>query len=76
VCFRGGKAPTRLNLGVASSKGHCCVLPWWEGADEAQSRCSFSEQARAAQTQTAAGKRAGTTMTILENAVRRQRRAR
>jgi hypothetical protein len=19
-----------------------CVLPWWEGADEAQSRCSFS----------------------------------
>jgi hypothetical protein len=21
--------------------GHCCVLPWWEGTDEAQSRCSF-----------------------------------
>jgi hypothetical protein len=29
------------------SEGHCCVLPWWEGADETQSRCSFSEPARA-----------------------------
>jgi hypothetical protein len=25
---------------------HCCVLPWWEGADEAQSRCSFSNRRR------------------------------
>jgi hypothetical protein len=39
VCFRGGKAPTRRNLGVASPS-------------------------RLVPTQTAAGTRAGTTMTV------------
>jgi hypothetical protein len=26
-------------------RGHCCVLPWWE-ANEAQSKCSFSNLSR------------------------------
>jgi hypothetical protein len=47
VCFRGGKAPTRRNLGAASLISFVMVAKISLPADEAQSRCSFSEPARA-----------------------------